>query len=227
VEVKEQAFRLDGVFLPESEEDHIYFLEVQYERKPDFYSRFLTQIFLYLRHHQPPNDWRAVVMFPGDVVDPGVHRHFREFFDSGRLQRIYLDELPPEHREKFPLTLLQIISAPEQEMPQIVEKIIKRLPSEIHDENQQEKIIELFISLLVNKLTSLTREEIEKMTEPLVSDIKKTRFYQEVAQEKAREIAKTLLKKQMNLEFVIEVTGLSREEVLAISKELELAGCTN
>lgn len=58
------------------------------------------------------------------------------------------------------------------------------------------------------------------MVEPVFSDIKKSRFYQEIAEESYREMAKKLLKKQMSLEFIAEVTGLSEEEIIALSKEL-------
>lgn len=70
------------------------------------------------------------------------------------------------------------------------------------------------------------------MVEPLLSDVKKSRAYREIAeevsqelkpkiaQEKAREIAKALLRKKMSLDFIIEVTGLSKKEVHAINKEL-------
>ncbi|MGH7452347.1 MAG: SDH family Clp fold serine proteinase [bacterium] len=70
------------------------------------------------------------------------------------------------------------------------------------------------------------------MVESLLSDVKNSRAYQEfaeeisqelkskIAQEKAREIAKALLRKKMSLDFNIEVTGLSKKDVRAISKEL-------
>jgi hypothetical protein len=78
----------------------------------------------------------------------------------------------------------------------------------------------------------MSRREIEKMVEPLLSDVRKSRAYQEfaeeisqelkpkIAQQKAREIAKALLRKKMSLDFIIEVTGLPKKEVRAISKEL-------
>ncbi|NUM78753.1 nuclease, partial [candidate division KSB1 bacterium] len=39
-------------------------------------------------------------------------------------------------------------------------------------------------------------------------------------QNKAREIAKSLLRKKMSVDLVAEVTGLSKKEVRALSKEL-------
>ncbi len=47
VEIKELAFRLDGVFIPDA--DHpdypLYFVEIQFQKDEDFYWRFITQIF--------------------------------------------------------------------------------------------------------------------------------------------------------------------------------------
>ena len=37
IEVKEKAFRFDGIFIPDSENNPIYFVEVQFQPKPDFY----------------------------------------------------------------------------------------------------------------------------------------------------------------------------------------------
>lgn len=70
------------------------------------------------------------------------------------------------------------------------------------------------------------------MFEPLLSDVKKSRAYQEfaaeieqeltpkIAQERNREIAKALLRKRMTLEFISEVTGLSQAELRALKKGL-------
>ena len=48
VEVKQLAFRIDGVFLPKTKTDPIYFLEVQFQKDVNFYARFVSEIFLYL-----------------------------------------------------------------------------------------------------------------------------------------------------------------------------------
>ncbi|MFM2027396.1 MAG: hypothetical protein RLZZ339_2113 [Cyanobacteriota bacterium] len=39
VEVKQLSFRLDGVFLPDTTNQPIYFLEVQFQKDNRFYSR--------------------------------------------------------------------------------------------------------------------------------------------------------------------------------------------
>jgi len=94
------------------------------------------------------------------------------------------------------------------------------------------------------------------MFEPFLSDVKKSRFYQEVAEEVAQEltsritqeltpritqeltpqitqeltpqimreskygIAKTMLKKNFTLELIAEITGLSPEEIRALSRQM-------
>lgn len=240
IEVKEQAFRFDGVFLPKTKDDHLYFVEAQFSKELDFYPRFLGEGFVYLRQYQPPNNWRAVAIFPNEFADPGLHPHYQEFFESGRLQRIYLNRLPKEHLEKFPLNLFQIILNSEQTALTTAKKIIRQLPGQIPNSKEQDTIGDLLINLLINKLPKLSFEEIRKMITPLLVDIKKSRAYRDIAEEvaqeltpkiaqeltskiaqnKAREIAKSLLLNNMNLEFIAEVTGLSKKEVRALSKGL-------
>ncbi|NUO84063.1 DUF2887 domain-containing protein, partial [candidate division KSB1 bacterium] len=82
VEVKEAAFRFDGIFLPKSKGDHVYFAEVQFQKKLRFYPRFFAEVFVYLAQHDIANDWRAVAIFPKRVFDPGIHRHYHELFES-------------------------------------------------------------------------------------------------------------------------------------------------
>ena len=229
VEVKEQAFRFDGVFEPKSNKDCLYFFEAQLARKEeDFYLRFFGEVAVYLRQKQPENPWRAVVLFLTPEFDPGVHPHYQEFFQSGRIQRFYLTGLPDEVLDRFPLNLFRIIIDPEQTALSTAEQIIRQLPEQVHDEKEQESVIELLVNLLLSKLPHLSREEIEKMLSPLLSDIRKSRFYQEVAeetreetrQESKREFAQALLRERMSLKLISKVTGLSQTELRALKKGL-------
>ena len=231
VEVKEQAFRFDGVFKPKSNEDPLYFFEAQFKKEPDFYLRFFGEVAIYLRQNQPENPWRAVVLFPSPDFDPGIHPHYQEFFASGRVRRIYLTALPEAVLAKLPLNLFRLIINSEPEVLSTAKQIIRQLPEEIHDAKKQEIIIELLINLLLSKLPQFSRKDIEKMFEPFLSDVKKSRAYQEfaeeiaqeltskIAQERNREIAKALLRKKMTLAFISEVTGLSQAELRALKKK--------
>jgi len=167
VEVKELAFRFDGLFLAESRKDDAYFVEVQFKKDSRFYARFFAEIYVYLAQFPLANDWRAVAIFPRRALDPGVPRHYRELFAEGRVLRIYLDELPKATLQQFPLNLLQIILDKKQNVLSTVEKITRRLPAEMPEAAAQENFIELMVNLLLNKFPELTRGEIEKMVEPL------------------------------------------------------------
>ncbi len=94
VEIKQTAFRIDGVFIPAQGSDNpIYFVEVQFQPDSEFYARFFAEIFLYLRQNKPRNDWRAVVLYPTQSLNTGDRKHYRELFASQRVSRVYLDEL--------------------------------------------------------------------------------------------------------------------------------------
>lgn len=46
IEIKQTAFRIDGVFLPsQGVDNHIYFVELQFQPGAEFYYRFFAEIF--------------------------------------------------------------------------------------------------------------------------------------------------------------------------------------
>ncbi|MFN5751083.1 MAG: DUF2887 domain-containing protein, partial [Pseudanabaena sp.] len=53
VEVKEKAFRFDGIFIPKAKDKPIYLIEVQFQQKEDFYWEYLSEIYLYLNQSRP------------------------------------------------------------------------------------------------------------------------------------------------------------------------------
>lgn len=187
VEIKEQAFRLGGIFAPADESLPIRFLEVQFQKDFDFYTRFFGEIFLYLRQHKSENDWQAVALFPSAQLDPGEQPHYREFFDSGRLRRIYLDELPASVVDRFPVNVLKIILVPEHKVREGAEGLIKRVPSMVPDQKRQRAYVELLIGMLRQKLKHISQEQVMKMTAPILSDIRASRLYREIAEEGRRE----------------------------------------
>jgi predicted transposase/invertase (TIGR01784 family) len=248
VEVKEQAFRFDGVFKPKSPNDGLYFFEAQFSKDPDFYLRFFGEVAIYLRQNKPVNPWRAVVLFPTPEIDPGIHPHYQEFFESGRVKRFNLSEFPEDVLGRFPLSLLRIIIDSEQEVPWTVEQIIRELPQHVRDVNEQEIIVELLTNLLLSKNPRFSRKEIGKMFEPFLTDVRKSRFYQEIANEyklegkregkregkqegkqegklegkleERQEIARAMLMRRVSSKLIREVTGLSKDELSALKKKL-------
>ena len=94
VEVKQLAFRIDAVFLPNNDpKTPIYFVEVQFQEDKEFYSRFFGEIFLYLHKTELNNNWIGIVFYPTRSIDVGETERYSELLLSGRVRRIYLDEL--------------------------------------------------------------------------------------------------------------------------------------
>lgn len=65
-ELKQTAFRLDGVLMPPeaNPELPVVFVEAQMQAEDDFYGRLFAELFLYLYRMVPVRPWWAVVIYP-------------------------------------------------------------------------------------------------------------------------------------------------------------------
>jgi predicted transposase/invertase (TIGR01784 family) len=183
VEVKEKAFRFDRIFMADSLEKPIYFVEVQFQQKPDFYWELIAEINIYLNQFKPVQDWQGVALFAKRSLDVGeLTAYQQELINSGRIKRIYLDELPPG---SIGMGLIELIVSKEAQAPELVKTLMTRTKTEIDNDREKQGIIELLETVLLSKFSQLSRQEIEAMF--LVSDIKQTRVYQEAKQEGRQE----------------------------------------
>ena len=197
VEVKEKAFRFDGIFMPDSGEKPIYFVEVQFQPKPEFYWEFITEINIYLNQYKPQQDWQAVALFAKRSLDVEVLTNYQqELVNSGRIKRIYLDEISSG---SIGMGLIELIVSKENQAPELVKNLMQRTQTEITNNLEREGIIELLETVLLSKFSQLTRQEIEAMF--LVNDIKQTRVYQEAKQEGREVEATNLLLRQLSKRF--------------------------
>ena len=197
VEVKEKAFRFDGIFMADSVEKPIYFVEVQFQPKPDFYWELIAEINIYLNQFKPVQDWQGVALFAKRSLDVGELTAYRqEFINSGRIKRIYLDELPPG---SIGMGLIELIVSKEAQAPELVKTLLDRTKTEVENDREKQGIIELLETVLLSKFSQLSRQEIEAMF--LVSDIKQTRVYQEAKQEGREDEAINLLLRILSKRF--------------------------
>ncbi|QSV53951.1 MAG: Rpn family recombination-promoting nuclease/putative transposase [Dolichospermum sp. UKL201] len=197
VEVKEKAFRFDGIFMPNSEEKPIYFVEVQFQNKPEFYWELITEINIYLNQYKPEQDWQAVALFAKRSLDvEKLTNYQQELVNSGRIKRIYLDEIPSG---SIGMGLIELIVSKENQSQELVKNLMTRTKTEVSNDSERQGIIELLESILMSKFSQLSRQEIEAMF--LVSDIKQTRVYQEAKQEGEQEGEKNLLLRQLSKRF--------------------------
>ncbi|MEB3119919.1 MAG: DUF2887 domain-containing protein [Snowella sp.] len=196
-EIKEKSFRFDGIFMPSKEDKPIYFVEVQFQNKPDFYWELIAEINIYLNQYKPPHDWKAVALFAQRSLEvKSLTTYQQELINNGRIIRIYLDELPSG---SIGVGLIQLIIAQESQVPKIVQQLLQRAKTEIPDPLITRGIIDLLETVLVSKFSKLSRQEIQSMF--LLSDIKQTRVYQEAREEGRQEEASSMLQRQLSKRF--------------------------
>ncbi|MDF5712809.1 MAG: Rpn family recombination-promoting nuclease/putative transposase [Rhizonema sp. NSF051] len=228
VEIKQTSFRIDGLFLPQQDDIQIiYFVEVQFQPDDEIYSRLFAEICLYLRQNQPKNNWRAVLIYPTRSIDTGDIKHYREYFDSGLVTRVYLDELGKAESLPVGIATIKLVIENENTAIQLARQLIDRSRLELISPPQQRQLLQLIETILVYKFINMSREEIAAMFE--IGDLKQTRFYQEarkelrpeveqeVRQEVRREVRQEAVPRFLALgltvEQIAEGLGLSVEEV--------------
>jgi predicted transposase/invertase (TIGR01784 family) len=221
VEVKQLSFRIDGVFLPSSNTPSlpIYFVEVQFQPDPKFYSRFFTEIFLYLDKTQLRNNWRGVVVYPTRSIDTGETERYIELLNPQRVRRIYLDELSSNPQPSIGIGTIQLVVEPEETAGTKARALIDQARLEIADETAKRELIQLIERIIVYKFPQKSPEEIERMLG--LGELKQTRFYQEVFQEGIEEgerrgklkAVPPMLALGLSLEHIAEALGLDVELV--------------
>jgi predicted transposase/invertase (TIGR01784 family) len=185
VELKETAFRLDGVLQPPSDQPDwpVVFVEVQFQLDPELYSRLFTEVFLYLRHHRPVHPWQAVVIYRTRALDPGGHRHYDLLLQSAQVTRVYLDEWAQPRQTLMQRLMGVLLVEPAQAVGEARALLGQLQKAQGIDTGVTAAIVNLVETILVYKLPTLSREEIQGMLEFPDVDLKRTRFYQDVFSE--------------------------------------------
>ncbi|MBD1211431.1 MAG: Rpn family recombination-promoting nuclease/putative transposase [Dolichospermum sp.] len=183
VEIKELAFRFDGLFVPDLDipEQPIYFVEVQFQPKGDFYWRLFTEIFVYLNQYKPKNDFHAVAIFAKRSLDPGIPMQYRGLLMSQQVTFIYLDELEVTSNNSLGLGMVQLVVEKQETATDHTRELIEKCRQQLVDVSKRQKVLELLETILVYKLTNLSRQEIEAMF--TLDELKQTRYFREVAEE--------------------------------------------
>ncbi len=162
VEVKETAFRIDGVFLPPEGATPriIFFAEVQFQKDEALYHRFFTESMMYLNRNQfQYDDWYCVVIFPSRSLEPSDKKTHRMFLNSDQVQRIYLDELSTPNMP-IGINLMQLTIASEKAMAQQARLLIERVQLEETATVLKNEIIDIITTIAVYKFSSLSREVV-------------------------------------------------------------------
>lgn len=175
--LKEKETRLDGLLTPTSNNSDVplIFLEAQMQRDPKFYSRYFQGIFSYIDQYEISRNWRGLLILLNKRLELGSELPHRNLLNS-QVERLYLEDLLYEDDLSPNLALLRLIVTPKDQAGLAARKILNSVSTEAEFQLK----LDLVESILVNKFTQLTLEEIQKMLNLKETDITQTRFYQEV-----------------------------------------------
>lgn len=186
-EVKQLAFRLDGLFLPKTGDSNkpFYVVEVQFQPDPDLYYRLFSELFLYLRQYKPTYPWRVVIIYPSRSVEREATLQFGELIALNRVTRIYLDELGEAAERSLGVNVVKLVTEPEETAPAIALDLIAQAREQLSDEAIKRNLIDLIETIIVYKLPQKSRKEIEIMLK--LSALRQTKVFQEALEEGLQE----------------------------------------
>ncbi|MGK7932439.1 MAG: Rpn family recombination-promoting nuclease/putative transposase [Microcystaceae cyanobacterium] len=192
IEVKELDFRLDRIFFPDENrpDDPIYFVEVQFQKDPDFYWRLITEMFLYLRQYKPLRPCYAVVMWGNEKLDEGLPLPYQGLVVTERIQRIYLDKIDPSIHRSLGIGIIEFIEASPSEATQRFPLLVNQTRKEFSDPIFQDKLLGFIAKVIVYKFPLMEFKEIETMFDLI--DFKETQFYKDVEREVEQRMRKKL-----------------------------------
>ena len=225
-EIKQTAFRLDGVLAPPAEatERPIVFVEVQYQPDDRFYRRFFAEIFLYLYLHPPAHPWQAVVIYPERRVERDAGQHYAALLAIPQVRRVYLEDFRQPAPSSLGLRLLQLlIGEPAQAITQAQALVQLATPAQ-RGTTAWAELVDLVETLLVYRLPKLSREEIRAMLNLVDVDLKQTRFYQEVFAEGRQEESTSLILRLLRRRFgAVDAVQVARIQRLPLEQAEALA----
>ena len=211
IELKQVAFRLDGLFLPPIDKPSlpIYFVEVQFQKDETFYYRLFAEIFLYLYQYKTINNWQAIVVYPRRSIESEPPLPYQFILGGDRIRRVYLDEL--EANQSLGVGIVQLVVESNKKAPAKAINLISQARQQITDDQLQQQILEFIETIVIYKFPNLNRQEVEAMLG--LDLIKNTRVYQEAQQDAKLETVPRLLKMGLTLEQVAEALDLDIEVV--------------
>jgi predicted transposase/invertase (TIGR01784 family) len=183
VEIKQVAFRLDGILLPKPDapDQTVWFVEIQMQDDPEFYHRFFAEIHLYLKLHPKTVDWQAIVIFPSRNIEPKSRHLHRANLSSDQVHRVYLEDFSDISTESLGIGLMQLIVADTIDAITKAKELLTRTQPLSKTDAKLSAVVELIETIVVYKFPSLSREEIERMLG--LSELRETKVYQEALEE--------------------------------------------
>lgn len=227
VEIKQTAFRIDGVFLPpeDSPDKTVYFCEVQFQKDQFLYHRVFAELFLYLDQNPSTYDWYTVIIYPKRNLEPDEDRLYQVLLESSKVQRVYLDELETSANRSLGIGVVKLVVEPEENAANYARELIAQAKQHRADRLSARAIIDLIETIIVYRFPQLSRQEVEDMLK--LSELKQTRVYQEALEEGRQEGVKEgklaavplLLKAGLSIEEIAQQLEVEIEAVRQIAQQ--------
>jgi predicted transposase/invertase (TIGR01784 family) len=223
VEIKQIAFRIDGVFLPKTDaaDQTVWFLEVQFQKDPVFYQRFFGEIYFYLNLHPETVDWQAVVIFPRRSIESANQHVYRANLNSDQVHRIYLEDFNALATESLGIGLMQLILADNNDAVTQVQALLSKTQNQVQTDPKIAAIMDIIETIVVYKFPKLSRNEIKRMFS--LSELRETKVYQEGRQEGEQSLVLRLLTRRIGNvtpELAVKVQSLSLTQLEALGEAL-------
>ena len=180
--VKESEFRLDGLLTPEDPDLPLIFIEVQMFPDPGFYVRYVSEVFLYLRHFAPARGWRGLLFLKQRSMNLGSEQISPALFET-QVTKVYLDELRAQSDLSAEWLLLLLIAAEPEEVGELGRKVLAAPARHL----EPTQLLGLVETIVVDRMPTLSPEEIQAMLGLVTEELKQTRFAQDLMAEGRQE----------------------------------------
>jgi predicted transposase/invertase (TIGR01784 family) len=217
LEFKETAHRVDGVFRPRESGLPLYVLQVQFYRLPTVFADLLVKVYTYLKQHDPGQRYCGVVLFGSRSLEPAELEPYQLLLNAGYIRTFYLDEMPEVADAPLGLSILYLIRQTEAQAPATARALVARTKMEIDDEALRANLIELIETVIIYKLSRVTREEVQAMLQ--VHDIRETRVYQDAKDEGLKEGIEEGTKKERERQLQQKPQSIAKMAALKITPE--------
>ncbi|BAW97775.1 hypothetical protein NIES970_27360 (plasmid) [[Synechococcus] sp. NIES-970] len=222
--LKEKEFRLDGVFIPVSDDITIpiVFAEAQMQADNNFYRRYFAEIFLYLKQYEVDRTWRGLLILPNPSCKLGSELPYQELFEQ-RVTKLYLSDLKQKQHLTPNLGLLQFLASDRDQSAELG----RRLLNTAETAAEFERRLSLIETILAGKFPDLTKEMIMQILDVKQMDITQSRFYQEISEEgrqqgEARLVLRLLSKRFGTIDEAIanQISQLEISELESLGESL-------
>lgn len=129
VEVKQTAYRIDGVFVPrlDAPDQTVIFIEVQFHKDDGLYDRMFNEIMMYLAQNPEVADWRAIAIYPHRRIEQENRYRHRSLLQSEQFQVLYLEDFLGLPSERIGIQLMQLIVSKDQDTPDYLESLVPQI----------------------------------------------------------------------------------------------------